>query len=123
MSPKKRTEQIASEIREHLALLLCTGQVSDPRLKSITITGVRVAKDLQIADVSYSTLGSETERKLCAEALKKASGYFRSSLAQAMSLRYTPALRFHFDEGIEHGARISALLNSVLSDTHAGTSS
>ncbi|NBW83188.1 ribosome-binding factor A, partial [bacterium] len=47
----KRILQVGEQIREHIAMMLIRGELSDPRLKNITINAVRVSPDLQLAKV------------------------------------------------------------------------
>ena len=112
--PSKRTLQIAEQIKNHIAMLCATGRLSDPRIQKVTFTRARVTPDLQQAEVYYSVLGSESERQAVAKGFAAASGYLRNSVSTTLQLRYTPHLKFLYDEGIAHGARISALLAEVL---------
>lgn len=109
----KRILQVGEQIREHIALMLLRGELSDPRLKHMTINSVRVSPDLQLAKVYYSVLGEQAERDAAAKALKQASGFVRRSLGEALKLRYTPAVQFFFDESIERAARISEIIEKV----------
>ena len=94
-------------------MMLLRGELSDPRLKNMTINSVRVSPDLQIAKVYYSILGEQAQRDAAEKALKQASGFVRRSLGDALKLRYTPAVQFFFDESIERAARISEIIEKV----------
>jgi ribosome-binding factor A len=109
--------QIGEQVKNHLATLLATGQIADPRLRTVTITAVRMTPDLQNARVSYSVLGGETEKAAAAKGWQAASGFLRSSVGEALRIRYTPQLSFHFDAAAEHSARISGLLNQLTRET------
>ena len=109
----KRILQVGEQIREHIAMMLLRGELSDPRLKNMTINSVRVSPDLQIAKVYYSILGEQAQRDAAEKALKQASGFVRHSLGDALKLRYTPVVQFFFDESIERAARISEIIEKV----------
>lgn len=109
----KRILQVGEQIREHIAMMLLRGELSDPRLKNMTINSVRVSPDLQIAKVYYSVLGEQAQRDDAEKALKQASGFVRRSLGEALKLRYTPSVQFFFDESIERAARISEIIEKV----------
>lgn len=109
----KRILQVNEQIRESIALMLIRGELSDPRLKNITINAVRVSPDLQIAKVYYSVLGSEAERSAVGQGLKQASGFIRRSLGEALKMRYTPVIHFFYDESIVRAARISELIETI----------
>jgi ribosome-binding factor A len=109
----KRILQVGEQIREHIAMMLLRGDLSDPRLKNMTINSVRVSPDLQIAKVYFSILGEQAQRDAAVKALKQASGFVRHSLGEALKLRYTPVVQFFFDESIERAARISEIIEKV----------
>jgi len=109
----KRVLQVGEQIREHIAMMLIRGELSDPRLKNITINSVRVSPDLQLAKVYYSVMGNQADRDAVNKGLKQASGFIRRSLGDTLKMRYTPVVNFFFDESIERAARISELIENV----------
>jgi ribosome-binding factor A len=104
---------VGEQIREHIAMMLIKGELSDPRLKNITINSVRMSPDLQLAKVYYSAMGTPAERLAVDKGLKQASGFVRRSLGEALKMRFTPVIHFYFDESIERAARISELIETV----------
>ena len=87
----------------------------DPRFGLTSVTDVRVSRDLAVADVYVSSLSasSESERTDLVHALRNASGFVRSGIAQRDGLRKTPRLRFHYDDLLESGPRIEALIDEA----------
>jgi ribosome-binding factor A len=120
--PSQRTNRISEEIRNHLAFEFASGRISDPRLRMLTFTRARVTRDLQQADVWYSLMGSDHEKAAAAKALAGAAGHLRSSLGQALKLRFTPVLRFHFDDGIEASDHMARILSSLVDPMTSVTS-
>ncbi len=93
--------------------------VADPRLKDVQITGVEVASDLKYADVFYimiDEVNPEPDEPVRI-ALAKSAGYLRKMLGDRMTTQYTPELRFHYDESIERGRRMEALLDDIRPDS------
>jgi ribosome-binding factor A len=90
--------------------------LTDPRLGFVTITGVETSPDLHTAHVYYSVLGSSEEREECSQALKAATGHVRGEVGHRIRLKYTPAIVFTPDHGIEEGAKISNLLREIKDD-------
>ena len=88
-------------------------QLADPRLGLVTITRIRLSRDLGLARVNWSCVGTEQERTLSEHALEHARGYLTSVVAEAMATRQTPRLEFHYDESMENAARISEILNKL----------
>jgi ribosome-binding factor A len=109
----KRMLQLAEQIREHIALMLVRGEISDPRVRGITLNSVKMSPDLQIAKVYFSVLGEKMKRQEAEKGLKQASGFIRRELGKALLVRYTPAVIFHYDDSIEYSVKMGALISKV----------
>jgi ribosome-binding factor A len=113
----RRTERVAEEVRAEIARLL-REEITDPRIRLVTLTRVDVAPDLARADVFWSMVEAEggpalddTER-----ALERASGFVRHRLAEALPLRRAPSVHFHHDPSLALGAETLGLLRSLRED-------
>lgn len=110
---KVRSNRISEEVKRELANIIRT-ELKDPRVQGLlSITSVEVTGDLRYAQVFVSYYGNKDEQKEVLEALKKASGFLRTELGKRIRLRFVPELLFKFDDSMEHGARISALLTQI----------
>ncbi len=88
-------------------------EVRDPRLQGLTITEVRIDRELQYADIYASALGDETRESEVMTALNGASGFLRRELARRLTIRTVPQLHFHWDPTLAHAEQISQLLDSL----------
>jgi ribosome-binding factor A len=113
MSTSNRPERVGQAIQAALGRMLTRGELKDPRVGFITITGVKVSQDLKTARVYYSMMGSEQERKETQKGLEAAKGYIRREITEAVNLRVSPEVFFTFDESLERGDRIERLLREV----------
>lgn len=87
--------------------------ISDPRLSGISITDVRVDRELAYADIYYSALeGSERATEIL-DGLEHAKGFLRHELAVRIDLRTFPRLRFHWDPTFEKADSIEKLFASL----------
>jgi len=113
---KYRQGRINDALAQETAIAL--REIRDPRIVSnmVSITRADVTKDLKIAKVYFSCMGDSTEAK---RALTGAAGLFRRHLAATLNLRITPELVFVPDGSIEHGARISELLQKIEAERDA----
>ncbi len=109
-----RTERIGAELQRELATLI-RDELKDPRLGMITVQAVRVVRDLSHARVYFTVLG-EGDPASNQRLLNQSSGFLRHALAQRIKLRTMPALHFVYDESIERGARLSALIDRALGE-------
>ncbi len=112
MPSDTRVRRIAERIRNDLAEVLLRS-TSDPRLEGLTVTEVEVDRELAYATIYVIAAEGERRREDVLQGLKHASGFLRTSLAQRIPLRAFPQLRFRWDESLEQGSRIDALLKAV----------
>lgn len=110
----KRSDRVADLLQREIADLLLR-RVKDPRITSVTITGVKLTADLQHARVYYCIMGNpeESERKAVAEGLNKARGFMRQELGKRIHMRYVPQIEFQYDTSFEYGAKIEKLLKEL----------
>jgi ribosome-binding factor A len=106
---RRRPEQVAEIVRQVVAETIAR-EVSDPRVGFLTITRVDVSGDLGHAQIFVSTPGEDEERQRALEGLRSASGFLRSRVAKALATRIVPELHFELDLGLDHAARINAVL-------------
>ena len=118
MVSKLRLQRINDRIREELSEMLLQ-EVSDPRLEGISITDVKVDRELAYADVFVSALeGSERWQEIH-EGLEHAQGFLRRELSQRVELRVFPRLRFRWDPTFERAERIEQLIASLHNDSQS----
>lgn len=110
---KVRSNRISEEIKRELANIIRT-ELKDPRVQGLlSITSVQVTGDLRYAEVFVSFYGNKEEQKEVLNTLKKAAGFMRNELGKRISIRFVPELLFKFDDSMEHGAKISAILTKI----------
>ena len=108
-----KLERTNDDVRYVLSQLL--PRVKDPRVQQgglISITRAEVTGDLRYCKVYVSVLGELNEKDF-KRGLRSAAPWLRRELGGALNLRYTPELIFELDKSIEHGARMSALIDSL----------
>jgi ribosome-binding factor A len=113
-----RPERIAEAIRDELSTLLAR-DVHDPGIGFITLTMVKVAPDLQLARVYYTSMGDEKALKATAKALGRATPFLRRQVAQRLRLRRVPELQFFYDESIANQDRIEQILQDLKAEATA----
>jgi ribosome-binding factor A len=113
MSTHSRPERVGQEIQAAIGQILSRGELRDPRIGYITITGVKVSPDLRVAQVFYSMLGTDKERQETQKGLDAAKGYVRREVTSAVNLRVSPEIFFTFDESVGEGDKIDRLLREV----------
>ena len=111
----KRTDRVADQLQQELAVLI-QREVKDPRLGMVTVSGVTVSRDLGYADVHITLLGDDDPARIKENlaVLKRAAGFLRSQIARRIKLRHVPELRFHYDESVSRGHKLSSLIDQAV---------
>jgi len=89
------------------------GELKDPRIGFVTVTGVETSTDLRHARVFVSVLGSEAKRRKTLAGLTAAHGVLQARLAHELRLKRTPQLAFEYDPTIERGVRMTQLIDEL----------
>lgn len=107
-----RIERIESEIKKKLGEIF-QHQLSDPGLGFVTITDVKLSKDLKFAKVYYTVLGNEEQANRTKSAITRARSYIKRLLAEKIYLKFMPELRFYYDQRPADMMRIEKLLKDI----------
>jgi phosphoesterase RecJ-like protein len=107
-----RLERIAEQLKQEISGLVQKG-LKDPRIGFVTITGVEVTADLQLAKVFFSTPGTPEQRADSQQGLASAAGFIRNTLKKRLRLKTIPELSFHYDRSLDEGDHMERLLKQV----------
>ena len=109
-----RLERINSLLRREIAEALFKVFAGAPLdLASVTVTGVRTARNLRNATVSVSIFGHERERGAILRRIANKAGELQALINRDLTLKYTPRLRFVLDESVEKGDHILDVLSKL----------
>ncbi len=107
-----KQDRMAERIQEILSELLLR-EVADPRLQHITVTEVKLDRELMFANVYINALAEETREAEVMAGLERAKGFLRREVGRRIRLRSVPDLVFHWDYALERGERIAQLLENL----------
>ncbi len=108
----RRTERIKGLLLEEISRIV-QRVAKDPRIKGVTLTGVKVSKDLRHARVYYSIIGDTIKNEEVHKGLLSAKGVIKKEVSKNLKLRYTPDIEFIFDDSLEYAEHIEKLLKQV----------
>ena len=115
--PGFRTDRLGQMIQEKIGSFILEGKIKDSRVSSfLSVSRVKVSKDLSYADVYVSDIRGSTKEKEI-EGIQSASGFIQSLLAKDMRIRKIPHLRFHNDKSVGESF---ALIKKIEEITHGG---
>lgn len=107
-----RTERARVQVRNEIARMLLNNEIHDPRLVGmVSITDVKMSRDLQHATVFFSVMGDDFSH--CQKVLTGASGFIRGQLGRRLKLRQVPHLRFQPDTSLDQAKHIEGLLETL----------
>ena len=108
-----RSDRIAAQFQRELAELLRT-EVRDPTLGMVTLSDVEVTRDMSLIKAYVSFLGAAETPQKCVKTLNhQYAPKLRHGLSGRIRMRVMPELRFIYDDSIERGMRMEALLGSL----------
>lgn len=110
-----RTQRVGGQIQRELAQII-QQEVRDPRVGFITISEVEVSRDLGHAKIFVTLLDPKQDVVETLRALNKAGGFLRKLLGKRIVMRVVPELHFVYDNSLDTGARVDALLHRVAAE-------
>ncbi len=108
----KRKDRVGDQIRKEVSQIV-QKELKDPGIGFVTITDVELSDDLKNAKIFYSVLGDEKSKSDSSQALDRAVFFVQREIGKRMRLKYTPKVRFIFDNSLEKGARIEKRLEQI----------
>ena len=107
---KYHRERLAEALREEIETIV-EGELGDPRIGLVNVSGVELAEDSRSARVLVVVEGDEAEAERSLQGLAAAVGFVRHEVAERLHLRRAPELFFQLDRSQKYEARINELLS------------
>ena len=107
-----RSERVNDQIQRDLSDII-RSELKDPRVGMVTLTAVEVTPDYAHAKVYFTMLEGKTSVEDTLFGLQKAAGFLRSELGKRIKIHQIPQLNFKFDESLERGISLSALIDQA----------
>ena len=105
-----RLFKVQDLLHKEIAMLLHKS-IQNPEIKAVTISGVKVSKDLKYSEIYFTTL-QPNHKKIELE-LNKASSFIRNQLAKNIHLKRLPTLKFTYDSTEENSLKIENLIKKL----------
>ncbi|WP_018122957.1 30S ribosome-binding factor RbfA [Wohlfahrtiimonas chitiniclastica] len=118
MANISRTRRIDEQLKQELSLLI-RREIGDSRVMMISITLVKVVRDLSQAKVLVTYLGPVEERAEMVALLNEYAPLFQRMLGKVLKLRKIPKFEFVYDEQLEKGNELSALITEAVQEDEA----
>ncbi len=103
-----RSDRLSAELRRLLGSMV-HGAVRDNALPSMSVSDVEVTRDFDFATIFVTALLPDKAVE-GVKSLNEMAKEFRRDLSKVMRVRRVPELRFKYDDSVDRGERIEALL-------------
>ncbi len=107
----QRAERVGRIIQQNLSKIIQL-KLNDPRIGFVTITKVKMSKDLSYATILIIGENEKTSKKSL-RALLNAKKIIRKMLAENLYLRKVPEIRFKLDDAVNEFQQIEALFEKI----------
>lgn len=107
-----RQQKLEAAIAKEISLII-KEDINDQRIGKITITRVKLSRDLKDSTIYFSVFGDKATVSESVCALEQATAYIRRRLAFRMHIKYVPRIKFKFDKEFQEAMRVHELLEQI----------
>ena len=108
----QRAERVAEVMKAELSEII-RREMKDPRIGFLSITRVKISRDMRHAKIYLSVLGSPEEQQSTLKGMESAKGFLRSELAGRIRIHHMPELQFVLDDSLDYAAKIERQLSHI----------
>ncbi len=119
MNSFNRSDRLGNQLHREIGNVIHF-EITDPSLQSVTVSEVRLSRNLKDATVFIAVMGDDRDEVFAR--LVQAGTYIRKKTAARCNVKYMPRLNFKLDLSRERGAKIDNLLNQVRHDLEQDSS-
>ena len=106
-----RLHKIQDLLHKEIAHLLINNLNNPVISKKVTISGVRLSKDLRYSEIYFTTFDDNVEK--IQKELNNASKYIRAELSKKVYLKRIPSIKFCYDKSSKSSQRIDVLIDKI----------
>lgn len=110
--PFERTDRVANEIHQILGKIQ-NQYINLSHLGFITFSKVIISPDLKHAKVFFGVVNEKKSIENIAIELNKKSKAFRKYLGQELTIKFTPSIKFFYDDSITYVEKIDELFSQL----------
>ena len=107
-----KIDRIEEDMKYYLSNII-SEKVKNPNINGIiTVTSVKVTKDMKYAKVYLSIFNAKSKSKVLDE-IRKSKGYIKKELSYVLKARNIPELVFEEDDSMEYGNYMNEKIRSL----------
>lgn len=120
-----RPSRVGDLIKQEVASMLIRGDIKDPRVGLVTLTDIKMTRDLKNARIFFTITGlslvgdealseeAKEEAENAGKGLQSAAGFIRKELGRVLSLKYIPNIIFEYDSTLDYASRINKVIAKI----------
>lgn len=109
MSESRRVQRVEKELREIIASYVLRNNPGG----LLSISGVRVSKDMRQAKVYVSLIGAEKVPAEQIEDLQEQSKEIQFQIGKQLRMKYCPRLKFYNDDSVAMATKVDQILSQI----------
>lgn len=109
---KRRVERVAELIKREMGKILLE-DFKNAEIGFVTVTDVDLTPDLRLARIYISVYGSPEKQKQTLQIIQEHTPFFRKLIGQRVKLRFTPEVRFEYDNSIARAVKVFEILEKI----------
>jgi len=107
-----KTRKLEIDLQREISFII-NSKLKDPRIGFVTVTDVRLSPDYHYLDIFVSIMGEERIKNDSMKGLNQCEGFIKKNLKERFRLRTIPDIKFIYDKSIDHGLKITSILENL----------
>lgn len=114
-----RLDRYSSILRKEISDILFK-RMQDQGLGLVSITHIKISKDVSQASVYFSVLGTDKDKAKVYRKLNDASKFIKGEISRVIRNVTIPELIFVFDDSLERGVAMSQRIDEIIREDTQG---
>ena len=107
-----KARKLEIDLQREISFII-NSKLKDPRIGFVTVTDVKLSHDYHYLDIFVSIMGEERVQNDSMKGLNQCEGFIKKNLKERFRLRTIPDIKFIQDKSIEHGLKITSIIENL----------
>ena len=107
-----KARKLEIDLQREISFII-NSKLKDPRIGFVTVTDVKLSPGYHYLDIFVSIMGEERVKNDSLKGLNQCEGFIKKNLKERFRLRTIPDIKFIYDKSIEHGLKITSILENL----------
>ena len=107
-----KARKLEIDLQREISFII-NSKLKDPRIGFVTVTDVKLSPDYHYLNIFVSVMGEERVKNDSMKGLNRCEGFIKKNLKERFRLRTIPDIKFIYDKSIDHGLKITSILENL----------